>query len=77
MLIISELFPKVQELQAARHKSNPTAAIIDLLRSINLSNVLPPAPAPTPRRFIVSTFPLPKNVLLIICGSGLMRPLSG
>ena len=57
MLVISELFPKVQELQAARHKSNPTATIMDLLRSVNLSSVLPPAPLLAPRRFIVSTFP--------------------
>jgi len=54
MLVISELLPKVQNLQAARHKANPTAAIMDLLRSVNLTHVLPPAPALTPRRFLWS-----------------------
>lgn len=62
MLAISELFPKVQDLQTARRESNPTAAIMHLLRTVRLSNVLPPAPAPAPRRFIVSVF-LPSIVL--------------
>jgi hypothetical protein len=55
MLVISELLPKIQELQAARHKPNPTSAIMDLLRSVTLTHVLPPAPPLTPRKFIVSS----------------------
>jgi hypothetical protein len=55
MLVISELLPKVQELQAARHKPNPTSAIMDLLRSITLTHVLPPAPPLNPRKFIASS----------------------
>lgn len=54
MLIISEVLPKVQELQFSRDKTNPTGAIMDLLRSISLAHVLPPAPHVTPRKFIVS-----------------------
>lgn len=54
MLVISELLPKVQELQAVRHKPNPTSAIMDLLRSITLTHVLPQPPPLTPRKFIVS-----------------------
>jgi hypothetical protein len=55
MLVISELLPKVQELQAARHKPNPTFVIMDFLRSVTLTHVLPPAPPLTPRKFIVSS----------------------
>lgn len=65
MLVISELLPKVQNLQAARHKTNPTAAIMDLLRSVNLNHVLPPSPALTPRRFIVSSVSV--QVIEILC----------
>ena len=54
MLVISELLPKVQRLQAAGHKPNPTSVIMDLLRSVTLTHVLPPAPPLAPRRFIVS-----------------------
>ena len=53
MLVISELLPKVQGLQAARPKSNPTSAIMDFLRGVTLTHVLPPAPPLTPRKFIV------------------------
>ncbi|KAF7968571.1 hypothetical protein HWV62_30117 [Athelia sp. TMB] len=54
MLVISEVLPKVQELQFSRDKTNPTGAIMDLLRSISLAHVLPPAPPVTPRKFIWS-----------------------
>jgi len=54
MLVISELLPKVQELQVARHKPNPTSVIMDLLRSVTLAHVLPPVPPLTPRKFIWS-----------------------
>lgn len=54
MLVISEVLPKVQELQFARDKANPTGAIMDLLRSISLEHVLPPAPPMAPRKFLVS-----------------------
>jgi len=54
MLVITELLPKVQELQAVGHKSNPTAAIMDLLRRVTLTHVLPPAPPLAPRKFIWS-----------------------
>ncbi|KZP20792.1 hypothetical protein FIBSPDRAFT_919775 [Athelia psychrophila] len=54
MLVISEVLPKVQELQFARDKANPTGAIMDLLRSISLEHVLPPAPPMAPRKFLWS-----------------------
>lgn len=54
MLVITELLPKVQKLQAVGHKPNPTAAIMDLLRRVTLTHVLPPAPPLAPRKFIVS-----------------------
>lgn len=53
MLLISELLPKIQELQAS-HKANTTSAIMDLLGTVTLKHVLPPIPALTPRRFLVS-----------------------
>jgi hypothetical protein len=59
MLVISELLPKVQSLQVARHMPNPTSAIMDLLRSATLTHVLPSTPPLTPRRFIVSCTSVP------------------
>ncbi|KAF9792467.1 high-temperature-induced dauer-formation protein-domain-containing protein [Thelephora terrestris] len=54
MLVISELLPKVHDLQASLNKANTTPAIIDFLASANLSNVLPRPPSITPRRFVWS-----------------------
>lgn len=54
MLVISELLPKVQELQATRHKQSTTSSIMDFLSRITLKHVLPPTPPLTPRRFLVS-----------------------
>jgi len=54
MLLISELLPKVQELQASRHKTNLTKAILDFLGAVTLKHVLPPPPPLAPRRFLVS-----------------------
>ena len=52
MLVISELLPQVQELQGSR-KANSTSAVLELLSSVNLKNVLPEVPPLTPRRFLV------------------------
>jgi len=54
MLVISELLPKVHDLQASLNKANTTPAIIDFLASANLSHVLPPPSSITPRWFVVS-----------------------
>jgi len=54
MLVISELLPKVHDLQASLSKANTTPAIIDFLASANLSHVLPRPPGITPRRFVWS-----------------------
>ncbi len=56
MLVISELLPKVQELQASRQKANSTSAVLDFLGSVTLKDVLPPVPPLTPRKFLVSWF---------------------
>lgn len=53
MLAISELMPKLQELQTS-HKSNPTGAILDYLGHISLKHILPTPPPLNPRRFIWS-----------------------
>jgi hypothetical protein len=54
MLVISELLPKVQELQAKRQKPSSTSSIMDFLSRITLKHVLPPTPPLTPRKFLVS-----------------------
>ncbi|KAJ7581051.1 high-temperature-induced dauer-formation protein-domain-containing protein [Mycena floridula] len=53
MLVISELLPKVQEMQSSQ-KTKSTSAILDFLMRANLSHVLPPTPGLTPRRFMWS-----------------------
>lgn len=53
-LTIAELAPKVHELQANGSRASSTAAILDLLRSANLSHVLPPLGPLAPRKFQVS-----------------------
>lgn len=53
MLLISELLPNVQELQASRHRANSTSIIVDFLSTVSLKHVLPEAPVPMPRRFMV------------------------
>ncbi|KAJ6547333.1 high-temperature-induced dauer-formation protein-domain-containing protein [Mycena capillaripes] len=54
MLLISELLPKVQEMQASRHRTTSTSAIVEFLGTATLQHVLPPAPPLTPRRFMWS-----------------------
>ncbi|KAF8626777.1 hypothetical protein AX15_004695 [Amanita polypyramis BW_CC] len=53
MLAISELLPKIQELQGSR-KANSASTILEFLSSIDLKHVLPHAPTLTPRRFMWS-----------------------
>jgi hypothetical protein len=55
MLVISELMPKLHELQSS-HKSNPAGAILDYLGHISLKHALPTAPPLNPRKFIVSCY---------------------
>lgn len=54
MLVISELLPKIQNLQGGRQKANSAGAITDFLQSVTLIDVLPPAPVLYPRRFVWS-----------------------
>ncbi|TFK72546.1 hypothetical protein BDN72DRAFT_315018 [Pluteus cervinus] len=54
MLVISELLPKVQELQATRHRATSASAIVEYLSTVSLKGVLPHAPPLSPRRFIWS-----------------------
>ncbi|KAJ4488228.1 high-temperature-induced dauer-formation protein-domain-containing protein [Lentinula aciculospora] len=53
MLMISELLPKVQEMQSS-HKASSASTILDFLGSVTLADVLPPAPPLSPRRFVWS-----------------------
>lgn len=69
MLVILELLPKIQDLQAGRQKANTAAAITDFLQSVTLVDVLPPRPQIHPRRFMVRTpsvIFLLLNVLLVV-----------
>ncbi|KAG8763476.1 hypothetical protein FRC11_003165 [Ceratobasidium sp. 423] len=50
-IAIAELSPKVHELQASGNRASSTAAILDLLRSANLSHVLPTPDPLAPRKF--------------------------
>ncbi|KAK7043695.1 hypothetical protein VNI00_008306 [Paramarasmius palmivorus] len=54
MLMISELLPKIENMQAGRHKVNSAATIVDFLGSVTLKDVLPPTPALSPRKFVWS-----------------------
>ncbi|CDO70695.1 hypothetical protein BN946_scf184798.g10 [Trametes cinnabarina] len=54
MLVISELLPKVQSLQSSLSGASASNAIIDLLRTANLDQVLPKPPPLSPRRFMWS-----------------------
>ncbi|KAF9228020.1 hypothetical protein BS17DRAFT_747084 [Gyrodon lividus] len=54
MLVISELLPKIQNLQAGRQKATTAGAITDFLQSVTLVDVLPPAPPLYPRKFLWS-----------------------
>ncbi|KAF5370556.1 hypothetical protein D9758_001832 [Tetrapyrgos nigripes] len=53
MLVISELLPKIQNMQAS-HKTNSASAIYDFLSEVDLKDVLPPTPPLNPRRFMWS-----------------------
>ncbi|KAJ2975086.1 hypothetical protein NUW54_g11786 [Trametes sanguinea] len=54
MLVISELLPKVQNLQSSLSGASANNAIIDLLRNANLDQVLPKPQPLSPRRFMWS-----------------------
>ncbi|KAF4576865.1 hypothetical protein EYR36_000537 [Pleurotus pulmonarius] len=54
MLLITELLPKVQDIQAARNNPTSVTAIIDFLGSVSLQGVLPPKPPLAPRKFVWS-----------------------
>ncbi|KAG6861725.1 hypothetical protein C0995_012729 [Termitomyces sp. Mi166 len=51
MLLISELLPQVQELQATRHRADSASIIVEFLSKVSLKHVLPETPIPLPRRF--------------------------
>ncbi|KAJ8481660.1 hypothetical protein ONZ45_g15231 [Pleurotus djamor] len=53
MLLITELLPKIQNIQATHHRATSVSAIIDFLGNVNLKEVLPPAPLVASRKFAV------------------------
>ncbi|EJD02089.1 uncharacterized protein FOMMEDRAFT_20875 [Fomitiporia mediterranea MF3/22] len=54
LLMISELLPKVQNIQSGISSANSTSAIIDFLRSASIQDALPETPSPPCRRFLWS-----------------------
>ncbi|KLO07390.1 hypothetical protein SCHPADRAFT_922914 [Schizopora paradoxa] len=52
LLTISELLPKVQELQASSSKAGSVSSVVDFLRTVSLTHALPPNSVPSPRRFV-------------------------
>jgi len=71
MLLISELLPKMQQMQAS-WKTNSMPGIIDFLASADLSDVLPPQPPLSPRKFVVSF----KNLIPMYLGQYLTKPFN-
>ncbi|KAF9452228.1 hypothetical protein P691DRAFT_795201 [Macrolepiota fuliginosa MF-IS2] len=53
LLVISELLPKIQEIQTSR-KAMSATAVIDFLANVALEHILPPPPPAVARRFIWS-----------------------
>ncbi len=68
MIVGSELFPRIQELQSSLSGPTANTAIVDLLRSASLEHHLPKPPPLNPRRFAVrlSMFPVPHSILTIV-----------
>lgn len=54
MLVISELLPKIQELQSTLNPANANGAVVDLIKSTNLEHILPKPGPLSSRRFVVS-----------------------
>lgn len=54
MLTITELLPKIQEIQKTRQKVTSTSTIMDFLGSVNLEHVVPQTPPISPRKFLWS-----------------------
>jgi hypothetical protein len=63
LLTISELLPKVQELQLSINRPTTSPAVVEFLQSVTLQHVLPPAPPLNARRFQVSICPRTVNML--------------
>lgn len=53
LVAISELLPKIQDSQS--RAGAPSSKVFNLLKSADLSDVLPPKPPIIPRRFQVGT----------------------
>ncbi len=71
MLAITELLPKVQKQQASS-ASSANSAIIDMLRSANLADILPKHAPLSPRKFMVSI-----HYIALPLGHCLTRACSG
>ncbi|KAH9934896.1 high-temperature-induced dauer-formation protein-domain-containing protein [Fomitopsis serialis] len=54
MLVVSELLPKIQELQSSLNPANANGAVVDLIKSTNLEHILPKPGPLSARRFVWS-----------------------
>lgn len=61
LIAISELLPKIQD-QSASASGAPSSKVFRLLKEVDLSEVLPPAPPITSRRFQVSFTMPPERI---------------
>ncbi|CCA69579.1 hypothetical protein PIIN_03518 [Serendipita indica DSM 11827] len=52
MLTVSELLPKIQEIQTSMNRPSTSPAVLDFLRVVNLSPILPERPPTSSRPFL-------------------------
>ena len=62
LIAISELLPKVQDMQTSSSKASAVTNVLDLLKSVTLTHVLPERPAISARRFLVSSRSSPQSM---------------
>jgi hypothetical protein len=52
LVTISDLLPKVQEIQSSMNRPSTSPAVLDFLRVVNLKPILPQRPPSSPRPFV-------------------------
>jgi hypothetical protein len=52
LVTISDLIPKVQEIQSSMNRPSTSPAVLDFLRVVNLKPILPQQPPSSPRPFV-------------------------
>ena len=73
MLVISELLPKIQELQSTLNPANANGAVVDLIKSTNLEHILPKPGPLSSRRFVVSISVYVDAIMVLIMSTVVRR----